>query len=475
MIARLGIVGPALPLVVFGLSSLLAQWDDSALGVLLPDMRAEFGLNLQFLVSLNAALGILGLALALPFGYAADRVRRVWLIRGGSIIANAGSIVQGAAPGVGALVAGRILAGAGTAAVPPASFSFLADSYPPPVRSRVFALTYVAGQSGIIIGPIVAGVLGARFGWRTAVVVLGVLATAVSLLTFALREPRRGGADSEHAAPLPPLSLAESWRSALSIGTVRRLCAATPFMTAKGAATGLLTIYFADTFVLGAGPRGLILALYGAVGLVGLIAAAPFADRILRERPGAFFTLAGGLLAVQALALVVLAVSSNLVVSIIASVPIATIDVIFAPAFLALVSQVVPPRVRGLGLQVTAPFQLAGYALSIVIVGAISANGLHSGMAVFAVPTIAGALILGTGAAVVGATCAQPARRSPSRRPRTSPSRSWRSAISNAATAGSRCCSASTSTSPPVRSWRCSAPTGRASQRCSDRSRDCNR
>ena len=57
--SRLRIGGaPVLPLAVFAAASLLAYWDDSALGVLLPDIRSEFGLNVQFLVALNSAMSV---------------------------------------------------------------------------------------------------------------------------------------------------------------------------------------------------------------------------------------------------------------------------------------------------------------------------------------------------------------------------------------------------------------------------------
>jgi len=228
------------------------------------------------------------------------------------------------------------------------------------------------------------------------------------MLTFALREPRRGASDAstldsgrtdrDEPAPMRPV---EALRAAFAIGTIRRLCYAVPFIAAKGAAGGLLTLYFAEVFVLGPEARGVLLGVYGAVGLVGLVVAAPLSDRLLAERPASFLPLAGGLLAVQAVALVVLAVSSNLALSVVASVPVATVDVIFAPAFLALISQVVPARVRGLGLQVTAPFQLLGAALAVLIVGGFGPGGLHSGIALFAVPTAIAAVILGSGANAV--------------------------------------------------------------------------
>ena len=77
--------GPKLVLLILCLISLFARIDDAALGVLLPQIRAEFGISLTFLGGLSAVVGILYTFMAIPMGYLADRVRRVWMLRIGTL------------------------------------------------------------------------------------------------------------------------------------------------------------------------------------------------------------------------------------------------------------------------------------------------------------------------------------------------------------------------------------------------------
>lgn len=400
------ITGPKTPLVVFGLVALLAQWDDAALGALLPEIRADLGLSTQVLAAIASAVSLTVLALGVPFGYLADRIKRTTMLRVGIIGTNAASIVQAVAPGLGQLVAGRLIAGAGVGAQQPASFSYMADTFPSESRTRVFAFTYLVAQVGAILGPIIAGVLGQLFGWRVALASLGILATVVGLLTFLLREPVRGrldrleaGADESTADhEQAPLSLGESLRAAWSIRTVRRIVIATPFLYLKGGASlTLLAFYFSEVFVLSPSQRGVIGAAYALLGVIGLIAAAPLGDRLLATRAGSFLPLMAAGLLLQAAAFVVLGFTGNVGVAIVVAAPLSALDVILAPAFFALLSQVIPARIRGLGLQVQTPAQLIGILLFPVMVGFIDNIGLHRGIALFAIPTLLAALALASG------------------------------------------------------------------------------
>src|SRR5207253_684197 len=140
-------------------------------------------------------VSVLILALALPMGYLADRVRRVVMVRLSGLLSAAAAVAQGLAPGIPLLVAGRMLAGAGQGVGQPAAFPLLTDYYPPTSRGRVFSLFSLASQAGIVVGPVAAGLLGGAFGWRTTLVVLGGLAAIAALAAFALREPARGATE----------------------------------------------------------------------------------------------------------------------------------------------------------------------------------------------------------------------------------------------------------------------------------------
>lgn len=401
---------PVTPIAVLSLSAFVVGWDVAALGVLLPEMRADFAFDLTFLFTLSSILGTVTLVLAPLMGYLADRVKRVWMLRLGSIVANASSMGLGFARTIPQLVMTRVGGGIGGSVANPAGFPLLSDIYPSKTRTRVFAFLSFAGLMGGISGNVLAGYLGSAFGWRPAAISLGALATLVSFGTFLIKEPKRGYQDriemgaSEEAAnrEQEPVSWSEGWRAARSISTVRRLWFATPFLHAGGA--GVLTIlglYYAEVFGLGAEARGFIGAIGGVVGLMGLVLSGPIGDRVLARRPGRMMTIMGALLVVQAISLVALSFSGNFILSVAVTLPITFTSALFAPALFTLISLTVPARIRGLGLQTIAPWQILGNVL-LAFVGAFAGHvGLRPALLLFMPFFLIAAAILGTAASGV--------------------------------------------------------------------------
>ncbi|MCA1840287.1 MAG: MFS transporter [Actinomycetota bacterium] len=396
---------PRIPLFVMALSALVVGWDMQALGILLPEMRADFAFDLGFLFTLATVLGTITLVVSPLMGYLADRLKRVWMLRIGAVVANASTIGMGIAGGIPQLVMSRIGMGLGGSVSQPAGFPLLTDIYPSRTRSRVFAFLGVAGQLGAISGAFLAGFVGQAYGWRATVILFGAIATIVSLGTFLIKEPARGfqdkieqGLSAEEASDeQPPVGWAEAWRAARSITTIRRLWYATPFLHAAGAGTLLLLgVYYAEVFGLDVKTRGTIVAFGGLVGLIGLILSGPVSDRILSERPGLFMSIMGLLLVVQSLAVVGLAISPNYIVSVIITIPVTFTSALFAPALFTLVSLTVPARIRGLGMQTIAPWQLLGMAL-IAILGTLANHlGIRPALLIFSPLYLVAAVILGT-------------------------------------------------------------------------------
>jgi branched-chain amino acid transport system ATP-binding protein len=400
--------GPVLPLVAFGLVALFAGIDQSAVGVLLPDIRAEFGLSLGFLTTLSAALGTVALAASLPLGYLADRTRRVRFVRAAAIGTGAAAAVQGLAPGVGALAGGRALATLAPELAKPAAFPLMTDFYPPRSRGRAFAAYYAAGQAGVIAGPLLAGALGTVFGWRAALVTVGVAGTLAGLVAFAVREPRRGALDridagaapDDVAVEDPPAGLAESWRIARNVVTLRRLWYATPLVAPFGLVTAtILPVYLGEAFLLPAGTRGVVIALAAVAGLAGLLVAGPFTDRVLEDRPA---RLAGfGALAalLQAALLVVLVIVPGAVAATLVWMAFAFLATVQLPLFFAVVSLVVPARIRGFGLQTLAPWQMLGGLVAVVVAGAAAGTGLPEGLLWFVPLQLVAAVVIASAGA----------------------------------------------------------------------------
>jgi branched-chain amino acid transport system ATP-binding protein len=390
--------GPLLPLIVFSLIGMSARAEETALGVLLPQIRAEFGINIEFVVAIGSLVSIVGLAFGPLLGYVADRVQRVVMIRIAAITSALGGILQGIAPGVSQFAAGRAVSGGSLAIAQPAGFPLLTDYYTPDSRARVFTMYFGAVQLGQVVGPPIAGVVADATSWRLSVVVFGLVAAAAALLAFFLREPQRGGADPVAAVP-EPVTFAEGYRAARSIVTLRRIWYATPFQAMFGLFNlVVLPTYFAEVFQLSATRIGLLVAAYATAALAGLMVAGPISERLLAERPGRVVVYGGVLSAVQALFIIGLTFTRTAPAAIAVSLPLAFSSTILLPAFFALISLVVPPRIRGLGLQTVAPWQVLGLLIAPVLLEWSSGLGLHQRILIFAPLLAVGGAILASAA-----------------------------------------------------------------------------
>ncbi|MDT7571205.1 MAG: hypothetical protein QOE05_1379 [Actinomycetota bacterium] len=393
--------GPKLVFFILCLTSLTARIDEQAIGVLLPQIRSDFGVDLAFLGTVAAVAGILLTLTLLPLGYLADRIRRVWMVRAGTLLTAGTVTATGLVGGPVGFVAARLTNGVAQAVAQPASFPLTSDYFPPRSRARVFAIYFAAAQLGFIIGPAVAGLLGDAIGWRATLLLLGGIGLAAGLLTFLLREPVRGQHDRpDPTVPLgPPPSFAESYRAAASIATLRRFWYATPFYGSRGVfGFVILPIFMAEAYQMSSSSLGFLLTLNGASGLVGLLIAGPFGAYLLRDRPSRFMTVVGCAPFVQAAVIAVIAFRPPLPVAIAVLQVNAIAEVIGQPGGYTLISLVVPSRIRGLGLATNVPWQLLNLAALPFIIRGMVAIGLPHGLLVLVPLLVIAGLILVTGA-----------------------------------------------------------------------------
>jgi ABC-type branched-subunit amino acid transport system ATPase component/predicted MFS family arabinose efflux permease len=398
------IAGPKLVLLVLCLISLTARIDDQAIGVLLPKIRSDFGVDLTFLGTVASIAGIIVTLLTLPLGYLADRVRRVWMLRVGTVLTAATIAVTGLVRSPAGLVGARLGNAVAQGVSAPASFPLTADYFPPQSRARVFSVSFAAAQLGLIIGPAVAGVAGDAIGWRPTLLILGGIATVAALLTFLLREPVRGQYDRPDATvPQPPApGFAEAYRTAASIATLRRLWYCQPFIGTR-AVFGLiiLPVFLTDVYQLSTTQLGLVFTLNGLSGMVGLLLAGPFGAYLLRDRPGRFMTVLGCAPFVQAAVIAVIAFRPPLALALLVIQLNIVAENLGQPGGFTLLSLVVPSRIRGLGLATNVPWQLMGLVATPFLLAAMLAIGLPHGILILVPLLVIGGLILVTGAPAV--------------------------------------------------------------------------
>ena len=182
-----------------GLAMFMVALDASIVNVALPSIGRAF--RSPAAMSQWTILGYLlpAVALVLPAGRWLDRNGR----RPAFVLAAAGfavsSAAAGAAPGIGWLIAARIVQGAFGALLSALIPALVSESVRPEFRARALSLVATLGPLGAVTGPAVGGVLIATAGWPwifyvNVPVSLLVIAIAVRALEGGggLRLPDRG-------------------------------------------------------------------------------------------------------------------------------------------------------------------------------------------------------------------------------------------------------------------------------------------
>ncbi len=181
------------------------QGEGQALAILFPVIKRLWGLSYANLGLIATARNMLQ-TVSMPFwGYAADRLRRKWIIVFGTGIWGLWTLACGLAQSFGQLFWLRVLSGLGLGCLMPATFSLIADLFGPHERGRAVGTLYAVGTLGIIVGILGLGRAAHPHLWRYGFIGLG-LASLLSGLVIALfvHEPPRGAAEPELAAAITP-------------------------------------------------------------------------------------------------------------------------------------------------------------------------------------------------------------------------------------------------------------------------------
>lgn len=365
------ISGPRKPMFIFLAIALFGRVDDLVLTVIGPELLVEFAGGIVLLGLVLGTTDIVQLLFAPFYGWVVDRVQRVTLLRishiGGNL-ASAMSAFAAAPLGFAGLRGSARLLGVGSE-TPQATI--LADYYERESLGRLMPIVEATQNFSIVVGPVVAGILVSATNWRVGLFVLGGIATIVGLSTFLLREPGRGGAERRELGLTTsdpqverPLPFRESWRVAGSIRTLRRIWYAYPFQIAGSSAFFVFVpLYFSESFGLSPAQRGLVTSLSAGVGALILLGLGPVAGRFLAQNPARIMTLIGGLFVVQAIGFLILGMSSVLLLSVVAALPVSFAALVVPPLQRMITLKVVPPRIRGLGFSTVQPWGVLGIAM----------------------------------------------------------------------------------------------------------------
>jgi MFS family permease len=184
-----------------------AQIDSNSITLLIGPIKQDIGasdtqMGLLLGLSFAAPFAILGV----PAGYLVDRMSRRRIIGIGVVLWSLMTLSCGLAQNYWQFFLGRSGIGLGEAAITPASYSLIRDSFPIEKRGRAFGIftagNYIGAAAGVMITGALAGLvnsgalksvpwLGALHAWQTVLVIIGAIGVPLALLACTFREPAR--------------------------------------------------------------------------------------------------------------------------------------------------------------------------------------------------------------------------------------------------------------------------------------------
>jgi MFS family permease len=224
---------------MFGLTVMTLFGSNVLIGLLVQPIKVDLGLtDTQVSLIVGFAAAAFNAVASLPISRLVDRMSRRLIIGVGLLTMGIGSALTGMANGFWQLFTARLFSGIGGAGNGPATFSILADYFPPAKLPKAIAFmnfgftsgtglalllggTLIAALAGM--GDVTLPVIGAVRPWQLVFLAMAIpdLILGILMLTTVYEPPRRGralAAGTDHrAAPIRAV-FAHLWRERAAFG-----------------------------------------------------------------------------------------------------------------------------------------------------------------------------------------------------------------------------------------------------------------
>lgn len=232
-------------LAITTLGAFLAPFMGSAVNVALPRIAAEFSLGAVTLSWFAMSYMLAAAAFLLPAGGLADRHGRRRVFSIGLALYAAASAGVCAAGSIEILLSLRVIQGLGGAMMFGTSAAILVSAFPAGQRGRVLGWNVAAVYAGLTLGPVIGGLLTARFGWRSLFLInAGFAAAAWAALSSGVRSEWKHGSDGPFDKSGALVSMASL--TALMIG-FSKLPSAAGAVLVLGGLAGIAGFVFLET------------------------------------------------------------------------------------------------------------------------------------------------------------------------------------------------------------------------------------
>ncbi len=281
-------------LVLMG-AYVLSFMDRQILNLLVQPIRRDLGISdteMSLLMGLSFALFFT--FFGIPLGRLADSGSRRGLIAAGVVLWSAMTGLCGLARGFWQLLGFRVGVGIGEAALSPAAYSLITDTFPAEKRSTaisVYSMGITLGSGlAMLIGGLVVQyasrqevqllpLVGAVRPWQVVFLVLGAAGVLYAFLLATVREPPRG----RHAEPVPVAEVAGYVRANRATFTYHHLGFAMLALAGYGGAAWIPSFYV-RRFDWSAAEVGMTFGLIQALaGTLGVLFGGRLADALARR------------------------------------------------------------------------------------------------------------------------------------------------------------------------------------------------
>jgi EmrB/QacA subfamily drug resistance transporter len=167
-------------LAVTSLGVLMSAIDATIVVLAVPTMMVDLHASLVEMIWVIMGYTLTTTSLLLGLGRLADMFGRVRMYNVGFAIFTAGSLLCGMAGSGRELILFRLVQGAGGACLMANSAAILTEAFPPHERGRGLGYNATVWAVGGIVGPVLGGLVLARFSWRLLFLInvpIGVLGT----------------------------------------------------------------------------------------------------------------------------------------------------------------------------------------------------------------------------------------------------------------------------------------------------------
>jgi predicted MFS family arabinose efflux permease len=227
--------------------------------------------------------------LCIPLAVVADRFGRVRSIAVMAVVWSGATAAGALARNYHELLVARFLVGVGEAAYGAAAAALLASVFPVRQRSAAIGSFMSAALFGSVLGVVVGGAVGARFGWQAGFWIVGVAGLVLAALFFTLRDEPKELSVEAGTGPRPVGFVEAVATMFRSRSIVAAYLANGVLVFVAGTMTAWLPTFFNRVYGLPVAQAGVRAAVAILAAGVGSASCGFWVDRLARRHRRALF------------------------------------------------------------------------------------------------------------------------------------------------------------------------------------------